>query len=440
VNRTFQTAFSLNYTVSTLIPEWTTIRLIDREDKYSIETFLCSFFGNVPSQQLVKNLQLSRGISSLEKLHAKYIELKIMNSDNTTAHPLTLIDLTINYIPNFAISPEFSLYNCIGNYMIFYDLENKKFSWKLVLNCLCHGMEDFARTYIIKDEKDEKIFINSTFKNLTLNFIKDKIFQKGFEGKNLLGLFPDSENNDDLDRKLNFDKAILESFSTEIIFDPQQIYKVNGRIYLSDMDLRGTISVIITNIGGKLTSFATFNFTKIKFHKFLMKLVNERVQNKLYDFSKIIKPTQVVIITSNEDIDFKNFNVIKDQSILNETYWSKGVHMFYEFTIESECEDNLFCTYMNTIYDNTNTNQTFYMMGEFSHKSNIINFQGKLPDAVLASPFNFTDVTLNLPLNFENEHQIDFEIRGRYDLVVENNKSIDFEGNLTITDDNVIDI
>ena len=358
-----------------------------------------------------------------------------MNPDNATNHPLTLIDLTINYIPNFAISPEFSLYNCIGNYMIFYDLDNKKFSWKLVLNCLCHGMEDFARTFIIKDDKDEKIFINSTFKNLTLSFVKDKIFQKGFEGKNLLGLFPDSNSGEALDHKLNFDKAILESFSTEIIFDPQQIYKVSGRIYLSDMDLRGTISVIVTNIGGKLTSFATFNFTKIKFHKFLMKLVNERVQNRLYDFSKIIKPSQVIIITSNEDIDFKNFNLIKDQSILNETYWTRGVHLFYEFTIESECEDNLFCTYMNTMYG---TNKTYYMMGDFSEKTKTINFKGALPDAVLASPFNFSDVTLNLPLSFENEDQINFEIMGRYDLVVEKNKSIDFQGNLTITDDNVI--
>ena len=317
--------------------------------------------------------------------------------------------------------------------MIFTDTDKRKYSWKLLLNCLCHGMEDFARTYIVKDEFEEKIFINSTLKNLTLGLVKEKIFQKGFEGKNLLGLFP---NSNDLDKKLDFDSAILEGFSTEILFDPQQIYRVSGRIYLKDMDLRGEISVVISNIGGKLTSFATFNFTRIKFHKFLMKLVNERVQNRLYDYSKFIKPSQVVIFTINEDIDFKNFNVIKDLNLLNQSYWTKGVHFYYEFQIESECDENLFCSYINQIYGK---NQTFYLMGEYQNNKKSIDFKGKLPDAVLAAPFEFSEVSLGLELSFEEEENMNFEVTGRYSLSVERNKSVDFQGTLKITDDNVRD-
>lgn len=434
MNKTFQTAFILNYTTYTRNPEWITINLIDHEDKYSISTFLGSFFGDVPSSQLIRNLDICRGIKNLEKLHAKYIDLKIMNSQNSTNnHPLSLIDLTINYIPNFSISPEFSLYNCQGNYMIFSDQEKNKYSWKLVLNCECRGMEEFAKAYIIKDAENEKIFINSTRKNLSVEVIKDKIFKKGFEGKNLLGLFPDEDVEAGF--KLNFEKAIFETFSTEVLFSPQQIYRVSGRVYLKDMDLRGSLSVTIANLGGKLISFATFNFTQIKFHKFLSRLVNERVQSRLFELSKIINPEKVIIITCNEDIDFKDFNVVDIKSINGESYWNKGVHLLYEFSLDQQnCGQELFCKYMNKVYGN---NASFSLIGDVVNKNEYIRFQGKLPDAVLASPFKFRDVTLNLPLSFQSEEMINFEINGKYALIVENNKTISFEGSLLFAYDDV---
>ena len=122
---------------------------------------------------------------------------------------------------------------------------------------------------------------------------------------------------------------------------------------------------------------------------------------------------------------------------MNETYWTKGVHLFYEFNIVDvdECEENLFCTYINTIYG---SNQTFSIMGEFNHDKNFINFQGTVPDATLAFPFHFTDVHLNLPLNFENDENLNFELNGRYALNVEKNKTINFQGSLIISNDFVI--
>lgn len=317
--------------------------------------------------------------------------------------------------------------------MIFSDHEKNKYSWKLVLNCECRGMEDFAKAYIMKDADNEKIFINSTRKDLSVELIKEKIFKKGFEGKNLLGLFP--EEDVEAGFKLNFEKAVFESFSTEVLFSPQQIYKVSGRVYLKDMDLRGSLSVIIANLGGKLISFATFNFTQIKFHKFLSRLVNERVQSRLFELSKVIKPEKVIIITSNEDIDFKDFNVVDVKSINNESYWNKGVHLFYEFVLDQEnCAQELFCKYMNKIYGN---NASFSLIGDVVNKDEYIRFQGKLPNAVLASPFEFKDVTLNLPLSFQSEEMINFEIHGKYSLVVENNKTINFDGSLLFAYDDV---
>ena len=176
INKTFLYTFYHQYHSSQKTPESLSLSVgeLQANQQNSLETFFMKFFGSALSNALLQGVSISRGLENLKKLRIKGILLKIYL--NGEKKGLSLLNLQIAYIPNFAISPEFLLEDCYGDYLIFFQGNPLAFSWKFLIDCACKRFENLARLYILKSEGKERIFLNATRQNLTLKEIEEKLF------------------------------------------------------------------------------------------------------------------------------------------------------------------------------------------------------------------------------------------------------------------------
>lgn len=410
----------------------------------SLELFFLKFFGPTLSKGLLDELTISRGLSEISKLRIKGIVLQPYMDGPKKG--LTILNLQIAYVPDFSISPEFLLYDCFGDYLIFLQGDPLAFTWRFLIDCACKRFEQLARLYILKSEGSENIFLNATRQNLTLKEIEEKLFETGVQkitGSSSYGFFSEMKSKTDMQKyvnvvtKLQLEEGSIDDFSTEIFFSPQLTYRVSGSFFIPDLYLQGKLNAIISNIGGVMSSVVHLEFTNITPEKLLKNFIDRSTLMGLESLSEIIIPKSVVLITASRDVDLKNFVFVKTKNIYNESFWERGVHLSFDFALSLECRNNSFCEYMAHKYD---PNYIYSLYGELSEQEslNLIGKPQKIDGRV--QPINFTPqkVKLHIPLSSTHNNEtsiplINFQLVGDFVLALENNKTLRFNSEITFT-------
>lgn len=473
LNSTFVFKFYNEYRYSDKAPESLLLSVNDlgQNTQNSFETFFMKLFGDGLSQALLEELTISRGLSQLENLRIKGILLKVYMAGPKQG--LAVLNLQVDYVPDFSISPEFILYDCLADYLIFLEGNPLSFTWKFLVDCACKRFENIARMYILRSEGQENIFLNGTRQNLTLKTIEEKLFETGVhklsdnstidnntdDNNNnssfmfkQAGFFSEMRTQADLQKYINIVEGLkveqgnIDDFSTEIFFIPQLTYKVSGSFYISDLLLQGKLHAIVTNIGGTMSSVVHLEFPGITPEKLLKGFLSDQTIQGLEALANVVTPTNLMLLTASRDVDLKNYLFVKTKNLYNETFWEKGVHLSYKFQFNNDCKNNKFCDYMAQKYDPT-YNYTLY--GELSEQDQLVLLGTPQNNNPTPDPVNFQvqKVQLLIPLivnssstqnNSESNKTINFQLLGDFLLSLEDNKTLHFKSQMSFLKDRIV--
>ena len=457
LNKTFLFKFYHEYHYSDKAPESLLLSVgeLGQNPQNSFENFFLKLFGSSLSKALLDELTISRGLQHLEKLRIKGILLKVYMAGPKQG--LAVLNLQVSYVPDFAISPEFLLYDCLADYLIFLEGDPLSFTWKFLVDCACKRFENVARMYILRSEGQESIFLNATRQNLTLKTIEEKLFEtdahKLEEGVSLAmkqgGFFSEMRTQADLQKYVNIVEGLsiedgnIDNFSTEIFFSPQLTYRVSGSFFIPALLLQGKLNAIVTNLGGTMSSVVHLEFPGISPEKLLKDFLTGHTMHGLESLSEVVKPINLVLLTASRDVDLKNYVFVRTKNLYNESFWEKGVHLSYKFQLKKDCKENRFCGYMGKKYD---ADYVYTVYGELSERE-ILVLKGT-PQAsnqnIEPSNFQAESIQLVVPLEGKSSLQddynktINFQLTGDFLIDLEDNKTLHFSSEMSFLKHNIL--
>ena len=183
-----------------------------------------------------------------------------------------------------------------------------------------------------------------------------------------------------------------------------------------------------------MSSMVHLEFPSQTPEKLLRNFLDKTTLSALESLSEVVTPEKVVLITASRDVDLKNFHFIKTKNVYNESFWERGVHLSYEFSLKADCKDNRFCQYMSRNYDK---DYRYSLYGELSQKESLELF-GKPPvSETRKNPENFQPLSIKLefPLSFteslNDDSFINFALIGDFALPIEQNKTLHFSSELS---------